>query len=260
MIGVFDSGVGGLYALRELRRLCPTADLCYFADEANLPYGTRTPSELLRLSARAVRLLLSLGARAILCACGTVSSTVLSRLSRDCPVPLFGAALPLAEGVATLLGEKEDKMARVALLATERTVTAGVMESLIHLHVPRAAVTALPCPAFVFLAERLSEENRAETEAAVCRLLAPLAEQEIRVAALGCTHFSALAPMIERALGGAKIADGAVLSARALQKAMPLKTGDGGGSIRLFTSGNPSAFARAAAQVLGRDFSVFHAQ
>lgn len=259
MIGVFDSGVGGLYALRELRRLCPQADLCYFADEANLPYGTRTPSELLRLSARALRLLLARGARAILCACGTVSSTVLSRLSRDCPVPLFGAALPLAEGVAAALGGGGEKEVRVALLATERTVTAGVLAGLIRQHAPQASVESLPCPAFVFLAERLSKENATATEAEVRQLLAPFADRGIRVAALGCTHFSALSPMIGRALGSAAIADCALLSARAMLSAVQTEKG-GIGKTVLLTSGNADTFARAAAGVLGGIFPVFHVE
>lgn len=256
MIGVFDSGVGGLYALRELRRLCPHADLCYFADEAHLPYGTRSSEELLRFSSRAIRFLREKGARAIVVACGTVSSTVYARLSRDCPLPIYDAAAPLAAGVCELC--RDVPHPRVLLLATEGSVKAGAIAGGIRENLPTASVRALPCPDFVPLAEALSEKSEGEVAAALKLALSPVLALPFDVLALGCTHFSALAPMISTATGIRRIADGATLCARAAAKGIPQDKCGKSGRTTLYTSGDPLAFARAAARILGGEPSVFH--
>ncbi len=256
MIGVFDSGVGGLYALRELRRRLPRADLCYFADEAHLPYGGRSCEELLRLSCRATRFLRGMGACAILIACGTVSSTVYTRLSRDCPLPIYDAATPLAAGVYELCRGTKDP--RVLLLATEGSVKAGKMAGGIREHLPHATVRALPCPDFVPLAEHLCEGSEGEIVAAVKRALAPVSGETFDALALGCTHFSALAPHLARVTDIHRIADSAVLCARAAAVGLSRERCGGGGSTRLYTSGDPLAFSFAAARILGGEPSVFH--
>ena len=87
MIGVFDSGVGGLTALWELRRLRPDLDIVYFGDTAHVPYGTRSPEMIRRFAGEAVGFLSGLGAEAILVACGTVSSVALPALSEHTGCP-----------------------------------------------------------------------------------------------------------------------------------------------------------------------------
>lgn len=249
MIGVFDSGVGGLYTLRELRRLCPRADLVYFADEENLPYGGRSVDVLLRLSSRAIGLLREAGADAIVAACGTVSSTVLDRLAVDCPLPLFGAALPTARAVSRAAGALAHP--RVLLLATEGSVRAGKIEGLIRAECPHAEVCALATPEFVGLAERFCPENESETARAVRAGLAAPARTRFDLVALGCTHFSALSPMIARALGGIPTVDGATAAAQAAAAAISKEKQGENGRTRLYTSGDGEAFARAAARILG---------
>lgn len=256
MIGVFDSGVGGLYALRELRRLLPDADLCYFADEANLPYGTRPPEELLRLSSRAIRFLQVQGARAIVIACGTVSSTVCTRLSQDCPLPIYDAAQPLSAEVCALC--RDLSRPRVLLLATAGSVKAGRIERSIREELRSATVTALPCPDFVPLAESLSEKSEEEIVTVVEKALFPVRGADFDALALGCTHFSALSPHLVRATGIARVADGALSCARAAAKGIPQdKCGRSGRTI-LYTSGDPLAFSHAASRILGMQCPVFH--
>jgi glutamate racemase len=257
MIGLFDSGVGGLYSLRELRRLLPDADLCYYADEAHLPYGGRPPHDLLRLSSRAIRFLLEQGAGAILIACGTVSSTVYRRLAQECPVPLFDAATPLALAAAALA--ESIPHARLLLLATAGSVKAGVIADFITAARPDATVTAHACPDFVSLAERLSPETEGEAEAAVRQTLTPFAHGHYDAALLGCTHFSALAAPISRALGGIPTLDGAALAARAPAETLPKKRQGLGGKTILYTNGESRAFARAAAHILGKELPVLRA-
>ena len=249
MIGVFDSGVGGLYTLRALRRLCPQADFVYYADEAHLPYGARSVQDLLRLSSRAVRFLVAQGAGAIVIACGTVSSTVYARLGADCPVPLFEAASPLALAAADAL--RDIRAPRILLLATAASVKAGKIASLIKSALPHARITSHPCPAFVPLSERLTDDNRTATAAAVEKLLAPFSGRRFDAVLLGCTHFSALAPFIASWAKGARILDGAALCAAHAARAIPAKKWGAGGRVALYTSGDPLTFGRAAARILG---------
>jgi glutamate racemase len=194
------------------------------------------------------------GAGAIVAACGTGSSTVLDRLSVDCPLPLFGAAMPLARGVAQACDGRS--CPRVLLLATEGSVRAKGLERLILSACPRARVRALAAPDFVPLAERLTPENEGATEAAIARILSPLAKEAFDLVALGCTHFSALAGMISRALGDLPICDGATLCAREAAGAMAQKKRGTQGRTQLYTSGDPSVFARAAARILGQVLPV----
>lgn len=255
MIGVFDSGVGGLYTLRALRRLLPCADLCYFADEENLPYGPRTDAELLRLCARAMRFLREAGAHALVAACGTVSSTVLPRLARDCPLPLFGAVAPLVSGVCTLCHGIPHP--RVLLLATEGSVRAGKIERGICEGLPAATVTPLACPDFVSLAECLAQLRADEVREGVRATLAPVLSEGFDAIALGCTHFSALSPHFPAVTGIRRIADGAVLCARAAAESISREKQGTTGKMLLYTSGDGGTFARAAARILGGEIPVF---
>jgi glutamate racemase len=114
-------------------------------------------------------------------------------------------------------------------------------------------------PDVVSLAERLSPETKGEAEAAVRQTLAPFAHGHYDAALLGCTHFSALAAPISRALGGIPTLDGAALAARAPAETLPKKRQGLGGKTILYTNGESRAFARAAAHILGKELPVLRA-
>ena len=234
MIGVFDSGVGGLSSLRVLRTLAPQADLCYFADAANLPYGEKTPPELLSLSRAAIDRLLARGATAILAACGTVSSTALPALARECRVPLFGILDPLAAACART---QEKTGGAILVLGTRATVRAGVLEAKIRAFATHAPLLTLPCPDFVALAEELEHLPRVTARETVFRTLAPVLRQKIGTVALGCTHFSRLSPLIGELLPHAAVVDGAAEAAHAMYRSLPHTEWEGAGVLTLETRG-----------------------
>ena len=97
MIGIFDSGLGGLTALKELRALHPECDIIYFGDTGRVPYGTRSKQILLRYADEDIRFLLSKGADRILAACGTVSSVALPTIENDYNVKVTGVVDPAAK-------------------------------------------------------------------------------------------------------------------------------------------------------------------
>ena len=246
MIGVFDSGVGGLFALRALRACLPRADLVYYADTRNLPYGGREAWELLALSRRAILRLQACGARAVLAACGTVSSTVLPQLREETDLPLYGIIAPTAEAVQRTLGGGE-----VLLLGTQATVQAGVLQRALEERVGRGRVRALACPSLVSMAE-CGRTDRA----ALCRLLAPHLTRETGAVVLGCTHFSRLAPDIAALAPRAAIIDGAREAAWAFAAALPHALTRGEGRCLLGASGDETDFLRKARQILGEHTQV----
>ena len=96
-IGVFDSGLGGLTAMRVLRRLLPEEDIIYFGDTARVPYGTRSAATVTKFALQDANFLLRQGVKLIVVACGTVSSIAMEELRRQCPVPVLGIVEPVAQ-------------------------------------------------------------------------------------------------------------------------------------------------------------------
>ena len=100
-IGVFDSGLGGLTALRELRRILPGEDLVYFGDTGRVPYGTKGRDTILRYARQDVAFLRTFDPKAIVVACGTVSANALTELTAENPLPIFGVVSPAARAAVT---------------------------------------------------------------------------------------------------------------------------------------------------------------
>ncbi|HXA49047.1 MAG TPA: aspartate/glutamate racemase family protein, partial [Candidatus Acidoferrum sp.] len=123
MIGVFDSGIGGLTVLQALRKRLPRTDFIYLADTARLPYGNREPEEIRGFAAENATFLYALGAEGIVIACNTASAIALPDVRLACPVPVWGMVDAGVEAVtrATCTG-------RVAVLATQATIASGVFQ------------------------------------------------------------------------------------------------------------------------------------
>lgn len=245
MIGIFDSGVGGLYALREAKRRMPQADFVYFADEANLPYGDKDRKTILRLARGAVERLRAAGATAILAACGTVGSVALADLQKEFHgLPIHGILDPLARATAEA---QSLRGGGILLLGTRATVNAGVLEAKIRRFTTHAPLFSLACPGFVPLAEAgICDPENGQDRAAVAAILHAAANFPTQVVALGCTHFSCLAPVIRAVLPHAAVIDGAKEGAVAWVRALPEEAKQGDGTVTYLSSANPAALARAA--------------
>ncbi len=250
MIGIFDSGLGGLTALTELRRHRPDIDIHYYADTAHLPYGTRSSDTLYRLSRAAIAYLIKCGADAVLVACGTVSSVVLPRLQSEFATPLIGVVEP---AVHAALHYTRNNI--VGILGTEATVRSRAFERALRERAPIATLS-VACPLFVSLVENgFTSPNDPIATSAISHYLSPLRDKQIDTLILGCTHFPHLAAGISAYLPGVRLIGAGEAAADAIVATRPRV---GHGKLTIEVSDAPDTFARTASRLMG--ISPLHVQ
>lgn len=250
-IGVFDSGVGGLSAVRALRALLPGEDILFLADTANVPYGTRSREDICALSAAGARILYGRGVKALLAACGTISANGLGAIAGAVPIPFCGVIEPAAAEAARVSRNR-----RVGVLSTEATARTGAIPRAIRAHGANIEVFAHGAGALVPLAEAgRTDYADPEVRAAVDASLAPFAGTGIDTLVLGCTHFPLLSGAISGAVGaGVRLVDSGYAGAREcvhmLAENELLSRRASGGRLTCLVSGDTQAFAKAAAAFL----------
>ena len=253
-IGVFDSGFGGLTAVKALRELLPEENIVYFGDSGRAPYGQRPVSQLRQMARQDLELLLSMDVKAVLAACGTVSSNAADLLAA-CPVPVVGVLRPAVREMCRLPGQEA-----LAVLATPASIASAAFQRGIEEGCPGRELLAIACPDFVTLIE--SGHHRTEdplVKEAVARYLAPVKEAGVRRLLLGCTHFGLIGEAIRAYLGEAELVSASHCAAQETRQELTARQCLGcGGQERYFTSGEADAFRRAAAVFLGgeRELSV----
>jgi glutamate racemase len=193
-IGVFDSGIGGLTVLAELRRRLPSEDFIYLGDVARLPYGTKSSAVVSRYAQLCLQFLLAQRVKAVVIACNTASAMALDGLRRGSPVPVLGVVAPgVSAGVAASAGR------RVLVLATESTVGSQSYPREFFLQSPQLEVEQVACPLLVPLAEEGWHEHPV-TESVISHYLAR-ARPGFGTVVLGCTHYPLLEASFRRVLG-----------------------------------------------------------
>lgn len=195
-IGVFDSGVGGLSVLAELRCLLPHENFIYLADTAHIPYGARPGEEIRELTERAVAELHARGVKAVVVACNTASAYSLEHLRSRFDLPIIGLVPALKPAVAAT------KTGVVGVLATPGTLRGTLLQDVIHTFADPAGVRVLTAVSAELVP--LVEAGQADSERTreVLRAtLAPLAEAGADQLVLGCTHYPFLAGSIRAEFG-----------------------------------------------------------
>lgn len=244
MIGVFDSGVGGLSVLAEIRRELPSADLLYFADQGRAPYGVRTLEEVAAMSGEVSQWLLDRGADVITIACNTASAAALHQLrARHPDVPFVGmepavkpAALNTTSGI-------------IGVVATAATFQGELFASVVQRHASGATVLTTACPTWVELVE-WGEIDGPQARGQIEQCLAALLEGGADTLVLGCTHFSFLVPLIEDVAGpDVAIVDPGPAVARQVRRVVG--DTDGGARLILVSSGDPDLLRERAGQLAG---------
>lgn len=247
-IGVFDSGLGGLTAVKALRELMPHENIIYFADSARVPYGSRPVAQLRKMAQQDMELVASFGVKAMIAACGTVSSNAADML-KAFEVPTFGVMEP---GIAALCASAGD--APLGIIATEASIRSGAFSRAAEALCPGREIIGIPCPDFVTLIE--SGHSAAEDELlceAVERYLGPLKEAGASALLLGCTHYGIIAGAIENFLGkGVKLVSASGCAAEELCAYITRNGLCGGeGRTEYYTSGRKEDFDAAAGLFLG---------
>ena len=272
MVGMYDSGVGGLSVLRRLWRCLPGWPVLYVGDTARAPYGARTPSELARFGAQIARFLRQRGARVLVVACNTSSAVALPEVAEAFQGPVVGMLEPAARAIAAwLLARGLD---RVGVLATETTVRSGAYRAaLVRAARGRLEVVQRACPGWVPLIEQgVLEGPQAREE--VRRHLQPLLACGVQAVVLGCTHYPFWEGLLrEEAAGRVALLDPAQAvaqeAARAAlavaginghahgaQRCAPshsMAPGQAGGYDMFFTSGDPSRFEQLVHRLVGAE-------
>ena len=251
-VGVFDSGVGGLSAVRELRKLLPSENIIYFGDTSRVPYGGRSPEILLKYARQDVHFLRSFDIKAILVACGTVSTTCLPILRRENDLPILGVVEPACRRAVQVT-----KTRRVGLIATAASVRSGAYEKCIAGLDPAVEVIAKACPLFVPLVEN-GRYRPGDTviETVAREYLEPLRQTGIDTLILGCTHYPLLTEIIADIMGpGVTLIDSGAAAARVLRQTLSdrgaLAQRDHG-TLTLYASDQPEDFGALAGQFLRR--------
>lgn len=191
-IGVFDSGMGGLTAVKVLNQILPNENIIYFGDTARIPYGTRSRQTIERYTREDITFLRRHPVKMIIAACGTVSSM----LGTDSPVddmPFTGVVYPAAHAACNIT-----KNGRIGIIGTPATVRSGSYEQALHNIDGKVDVTAMACPLFVHLVEYgYTDRNDPITRLAAEEYLAPIRSAGVDTLILGCTHY----PVIQELIG-----------------------------------------------------------
>lgn len=256
-IGAFDSGMGGLSIIVELRKHLPYEDIIYYADSANCPYGGRTDEWLRDRSAWITAFLMERGAKTVVVACNTASAAGLEHLRANYPLPIVGlvpAVKPAVEITRTGV---------VGVLATEAAIRGTLLADVIDRFATPAGVDVVKiAPSGWVEAVERGDLDPPESEDALRRFLSPLLERNVDAIVFGCTHYPFLTHLVRDVVGphipiinsgeGVARQTARVLASHGLLYPTPRK-----GTLTVYTSGDPDAVRPVVEKLIGEQIEVF---
>ena len=251
MIGVFDSGLGGLTAVKEIQALLPRESLIYFGDTGRVPYGTKTRRTIMKYAVQDVRFLLQFSPKAILVACGTVSSTAMEVLHSQFDLPIIGVVEGAAEAAV-----KVTKNGKIGIIGTAATIRSGAYAKVLYDIDPSLSIVQTACPLFVPLVESGFTGKEDEITRLTCeRYLKQIREAGCDTLILGCTHYPIIAAQIANALPGVRLISSGAERARTLKELLTAQNllEQGEGSIQYYVSDDVEDFSENAALYLDQN-------
>ncbi|MFZ5595650.1 MAG: glutamate racemase [Bacillota bacterium] len=255
-IGVFDSGIGGLSVLTEIRKMLPAEDIIYYADSANCPYGHKSPDEIISRSSIICDFLLSLGSKILIVACNTASVAGLDTYRQKYQTPIIGMEPAVKPATAVTQNGK------IGVLATGVTLSGNRFSSLLQRYQNGSDVYSQPCPGLVELVEA-GRHNSPETTRLLEKYIRPLLEKGVDTIVLGCTHYPFLKASVQ-AITGPRIAiiDTGEAVARQVKRVLEqhgLETPAGGTGTEIFhTSGAVEVVEPVISKLWGGKPKVIH--
>ncbi|MBQ2675912.1 MAG: glutamate racemase [Clostridia bacterium] len=255
-IGVFDSGLGGLTVVRELKRLLPNEDIVYFGDTGRVPYGTRSSQTIEQYAREDESFLLSKNVKMIIAACGTVSS-VAPHTGDELPVPFLGVVGPAADAAA-----KATKNKKIGVIGTSATIASKAYEKALLQHDDSFQITAVDCPLFVPIVESgWIDRNDQVAIFTAKRYLEPMQQAGVDTLILGCTHYPLLSDIIGDIMGSGVtlISAGAAAAESAAHKLKQdnlLTDKSGSGKYDFYVTDRPDGFQKIASLFLQEDIGA----
>ena len=247
VVGIFDSGVGGLTVQKAILERLPGLDTVYLGDTARVPYGSKSAEVVTQYSLRNARFLVARDIDLLVVACNTASAVALPALREALAVPVLGVVEPGARAAA-----RASRSGRIGVIGTPSTVASGAYQRALAAERPDAQVIARACPLFVPLAEEGWTDPSDEVVRAVARrYLDPFSAAGVDTLVLGCTHYPLLKGAIAAELPGVALVDSA--DAIASDVARCCGSGDAReASHSFFVTDVPGRFLAVAARFLGR--------
>jgi glutamate racemase len=255
VVGVFDSGFGGLTVLKALLELIPDADYAYFGDTARLPYGSKSVETVARYAVEAAHFLESQGAQLLVIACNTATALALDQIKSAAHVPVVGVIEPGAEAAATATENQ-----KIVVIGTEATVSSHAYRKALESRGLQAREKA--CPLLVPLVEEGWVEHAVTEQVARIYLSETFADgfHDADTLVLGCTHYPLLKPLLQRVTPGhVTIVDSAESTARAVASHFEQLVSSPKGSeerrteqrVKFFATDSTEKFRRLGERFLG---------
>jgi glutamate racemase len=241
VIGVFDSGLGGLSVLGALAEICPSADLVYAADTAHVPYGNKTPEQIRARVLAMGQALINKGCTTLVVACNTATAEAIDALRATHPsIPVVGVEPGIKPAALNT------QSGQIAVLATVATAKSQRLAQLIARHAPHKIVHIIPCHGWATEVEALNLSAPPIIQDIRQHLL-PLIDQGVDQVVLGCTHYDFLAPTLSHLIGDkAQLVGVACAVARQACKVSGAdRLTDKVGTIRLFATAKPERLSEA---------------
>lgn len=257
-IAIFDSGLGGLTVVAELRRQLPAECFVYFGDTARVPYGCKSADTVKRFSLQAVEFLLQFDPRIIVAACNTASSMALETLQQAVDIPVIGVIAPGAQAaVQAAVGRC------IAVIGTEATINSHAYHRAIWQLDSQARIVARACPLLVSMVEEGRPPADPAVQLVVQEYLAPLREHNPAVLLLGCTHYPLLRQAFAKVMAPeVTLIDSACHTAGKVtqvlaetSQSLSKPTDSAPSAVRCYVSDNPERFAVLGARFLNEPLS-----
>ncbi len=253
-IGVFDSGIGGLTVVKEIRNILPNENIIYLGDTARLPYGTKSVDAIIQFSLENTEFLISRGAKCIVIACYSSTSVALDIVQKKISVPVIGVIKP---GVKKAL--ELTTSGRIGVIGTSLTIYSGAYEKAFREMKAPCEVLGRACPLFIPLVEEGWLKHPA-TELIAQSYLTPLKNDNIDTLLLGCTHFPLLMDVFRGVMGAINYVDASrevgVTLAQHLER-LNLEHSERGGSLSIYLTDLSMNFQQIGERFLGEPMKNF---
>lgn len=255
-IGVFDSGLGGLTVVKQIRRFLPSEDIVYIGDLAYLPYGNKSPQQIMERSLQCAQFLLGKKAKALVIACNSASAYAYSYVKKRVQEPVLNVIDAVVEDAVRFT-----RNGRIGVIATQATVQSSSYEKKLANAGDNIAFFLRACPFFVPLVEE-GETQGPIVKQVAARYLTPLKKKKVDTLILGCTHYPLLRNVIQREMGNTvALVDSAEPTAFKLKKLLfkedLLSQKEKRGSLKVFVTDHGRNFVKIGSKFLGEEITSF---